>query len=198
MKDNQQTIKPGMLVKFKAGFDDREYQVISVLNDTDGEKLHLALFPLNKFTRIDDVELVSDTNNSGSEKEKPNMKPFDLKKALAGAQVVTRNGQTVSELHHFKTIDGEYKLGVVLAGDLINCTESGKYLIGRDNDYDLFMGQVKRSGWVNIYPNHIIQVDKCDMQPVAHPGSSIWSTFDDARANMNGGCIATVKVEWEE
>lgn len=197
MKDNKQAIKSGSIVKFKAGVDDREYQVISVLNDTDGEKLHLALFPLNKFTRIDDVELVSDTNNSGDEKEKPNMKPFDLEKALAGAQVVTRDGQTVSELHHFKTIPDNYKLVVVVDGNFINCTESGKYLIGKDCGYDLFMRPVKQTGYINLY------------RDVSNSIKDTYSStiyLNESEANKSRAkegedgllFLKCVKVEWEE
>lgn len=38
------------------------------------------------------------------------MKPFDLQKALAGAPVVTRDGNKVLQLHRFTDVTGPYQM----------------------------------------------------------------------------------------
>ena len=64
---------------------------------------------------------------------------FDLQKALAGAKVVTRDGQKVTELHHFKTSTGFYVVCAIIAGDRRWYTNNGFYVNGDESMLDLFI-----------------------------------------------------------
>jgi len=83
-----------------------------------------------------------------------NLKPFNLQDALAGKQVVTREGKKVTELHLFKG----GKLLQPLFGIIEN--EEGYFCFNKDGmynyssketSYDLFMADEKKSVWVNVY-----------------------------------------------
>jgi len=90
------------------------------------------------------------------------MKPFDLKLALAGDPVVTRNGRKVTELFYFKTVKGVYPITVVIDGIRHPVTIEGEYngpqcASGRD----LFMapkittyyaGVYSRNGFILVSP----------------------------------------------
>ena len=74
------------------------------------------------------------------------MKPFDLKAALSGAPVVTRDGREVTQLVRF---DGAttYSLAGLLDGRIYTFTGVGKYSIGSENDQDLFMREEPEEIW---------------------------------------------------
>jgi hypothetical protein len=78
------------------------------------------------------------------------MKPFDLKKALAGEPVVTRDGKEVTRLHKFDCED-QYPLYAVVDEMIKRFTIDGNYIEEGINRYDLFMDEPTK--WVNIYFN---------------------------------------------
>lgn len=81
------------------------------------------------------------------------MRPFDLKKALDGAPVVTRLGKEVTQLHAFNTNTG-YPLRAVVGGNILGFTEEGAWCNSTGtHDLDLFMKTTKKQGFINIYSN---------------------------------------------
>lgn len=110
------------------------------------------------------------------------MKPFDMDKALKGELVVTRNGEEVTQ---FTWFDCKRKSIVGVIGDeLFTWYEDGTFLENEDSIFDLFMGSIKKTGWINIY-EHSNQ-------------GLIYYTEEDAIKFKQQKCMATVKVEWEE
>jgi hypothetical protein len=78
------------------------------------------------------------------------MKPFDLEKALAGEPVVTKNGQSVSQLTLFSLTKDDYCIYGVIEGRIQRWVRSGQYDVNVENhDLDLFMVQPEQ--WVNVY-----------------------------------------------
>ncbi len=122
------------------------------------------------------------------------MKPFDLKAALAGAPVVTRDGREVQWLKH----DPEANLpSRILArigesGCHVPLYENGFLWSNRESQTDLFMATVKREGWVNLHT--------CTTgQPgvVAFSGN-VWATKELAETLQTPSKIAAIRIEWEE
>ena len=123
--------------------------------------------------------------------EPKSMKPFDLEKAKAGVPVITRNGCTARIICFDRADDDGYSLVALLQLDkgierVTTHTDQGRYCKEPGNDYDLFMGPVKREGWVNIYPN--------DSTGVAiHPSRSLADKSDVHKVRID--CI---HIEWWE
>lgn len=110
------------------------------------------------------------------------MKPFDMDKALKGDLVVTRRGE---EVQQFTWLDCKRKSIVgVIDDELFTWYEDGTFLENEDSIFDLFMGTVKHEGWINLY--------NCGEAGI------IYDTEEEALGQAEGGCLATVKVEWEE
>ena len=68
--------------------------------------------------------------------------------------------------------------------------ENGKYLFfdADDSPLDLFLDNIKKEGWVNIYSE----------QEYRHPGENIFKTKEEAIKYKDINYLATVKIEWEE
>jgi hypothetical protein len=83
------------------------------------------------------------------------MKPFSLKHALAGALVVTRNGRKVIYVTELEGVKVYPVVGLVEGTESIaKWTKDGYFLKTRSpHKYDLFVHEVKKSIWVNIYDN---------------------------------------------
>lgn len=74
------------------------------------------------------------------------MRPFNLKEALAGKPVVTRDGRAVTELHQFKGISDNRKFHIVgvLDGCITTYTLTGRHSTsGLESHCDLFMAPTK-------------------------------------------------------
>lgn len=83
------------------------------------------------------------------------MKPFDLKLALEGHKVVTRQGHEVTDIVHFKNATNPLRNMVlfgVLNGSVEKWTIDG-YFHEKDGKccLDLLMAPIKREVWVNLY-----------------------------------------------
>ena len=88
------------------------------------------------------------TNTNKREK----MNKFDLKAALAGERVITRDGREVSQLTHFNVITDRSLCGV-LDNEMCTWLIDGVRRVGgsdREN-YQLFMAPKKLSGFVNVF-----------------------------------------------
>ena len=126
------------------------------------------------------------------------MKPFDLEKAKAGAQVVQRCGRR-ARIVDFALKNEAYPLVVIYTDDmgrehLTEFSVEGKYYGDQSDDYrDLFMAPVKREGWVNIYRSAHGGAQDCYPQPL------IFNTQEEAIAAAYPSSLrATTRIEWEE
>jgi hypothetical protein len=87
------------------------------------------------------------------------MKPFDLKKAMAGERVMTRCGRQVSEIHYLRTLKTGYPVVAVVEGGLWAFTLGGNFHNdGVESENDLVMAPEKRTVWLNIYPHREVDM----------------------------------------
>lgn len=124
---------------------------------------------------------------------------FNLEKALAGAPVVTRDGN-IAEISGNKD---NCKRGYGLVGwiDGNKCCSwhsiTGKFDINSNDGRDLFMASIKKTGFINIFH----PVVKLEQVPDARDvRGGVYDTEDLAKTSGSHkeGYIATVPVEWEE
>lgn len=123
------------------------------------------------------------------------MKPFNLKDALAGKPVVTRDGRKVEGLTHFPTLKKDYNslpLVGVVEGYMRFWSDTVPSL-GSGNPIDLFMVGTKKTMWGNVYRH----VDNgCPKMGFLYP------TKKEAEQWITAGTretfLATVEVSWEE
>ncbi len=82
-----------------------------------------------------------------------NLKPFDLKRALAGDPVITRDGAGVLQLAHLSKWEAAFPLIALLTHKRQSqhtfwYTSEGKYNIGdHESPMDLFMVPIEREYW---------------------------------------------------
>jgi hypothetical protein len=127
------------------------------------------------------------------------MKPFDLKAALRGEKVVTRDGREVTTVLQPDGLAEPYTVAAVLNGALYSYTESGVYEVGdryeigdRFTQHDLFMAAKTVTMFSNIYR---------DALGAAYTGA-LHATAADAEKNAvvmpSETHIAVATVTWEE
>lgn len=146
------------------------------------------------------------------------MKPFDLKKALAGAPVQTTDGRRVSEIHFFRTAMALRQVIAVIEGHtkeydidgMLSNAISTEFMAGA-----LVMTPNKKEGWVNLYrvlkfdgtPGESVYVRHSEVFPSAE-----WAEKSHQLDLANRHCsaqqknpsidrsvnIACVRIEWEE
>lgn len=118
-------------------------------------------------------------------------KPFNLKEALAGTRVTTRNGQEVTGLHFFAGCVSDYPLVGLVEGELNTFTIDGRVSQFGESDFDLFLGVEHKEAWVNVYRNG---------DGSHRLGLELYPTEGEARAgqNPNAGFVYTARVQWEE
>lgn len=116
------------------------------------------------------------------------MKPFDLEAALAGAPVVTRHGDNVTQLVKFDAIRSTFILVGVVDGVIFMWDEEGRYGPNDNSHFDLFMAPVKREGWINLYNRGASYL----------PPYYVYQTKQEADDGAVVDRIACVRVEWEE
>ena len=129
------------------------------------------------------------------EENKLNLKPFDLEAAKQGKPVCTRDGHKARIIcFDRKDIKSIVALVTFIHGTSVTekafyYFEDGCHLSKNDNNiYDLMMLPEKHEGWINIYKKND------DERYFAH----IYDTKALAKIGKNAGCIATVRIEWEE
>lgn len=128
------------------------------------------------------------------------MKPFDLKAALAGAPVVTRDGRKVTNVTQFPV--GEQPVAAVVEGsdEIDTFTEEGVFnpFVRVSTSKDLFMASTTKTGWVAYGPDVAY-----DCPSVFGYSTHVWSTEEEAidaykAANVNRLPTGTQKLTWEE
>ena len=123
---------------------------------------------------------------------KPLNKPIQV-----GDQYITRVGQTVRiicidafSIENNYPIIGLLKKTDTSSEESIFFTENGKYFKNQETEFDLFVPLIKKSGWVNIYPQSLSD------SPIRT--SRVYLTEKDALEHKDPGCIDTIKIHWEE
>lgn len=119
------------------------------------------------------------------------MRPFNLERALAGDPVVTRDGDSVG---HIMLVPDIYNLSCpvlfVTEYGSWNVRKDGRLYSNKESSLDLFMGPVKKEGWVNLYSS---------FKGGVYTGR-IYGTKEEAIKNKcnSTSSLATTKLEWEE
>jgi hypothetical protein len=85
------------------------------------------------------------------------MKPFDLEKDLAGEKVITRDGDEVTEICHFKTANDNYCIVAAIVG-LPHFFRKDGSSTAYDESLDLFMDENKK--YINIYKSNLLRLNK--------------------------------------
>ena len=124
------------------------------------------------------------------------MKEFNLTEYLKNPsqKVVTRDGREVRII--CTDMKSDFPIVALIYDEekqkeSIECFfENGKYLFfdADDSPLDLFLDNIKKEGWVNIYSE----------QEYRHPGENIFKTKEEAIKYKDINYLATVKIEWEE
>ena len=81
------------------------------------------------------------------------MKPFNLKEALEGAPVVTRNGNEVTQLYKFDVLDldAQELYAVIDDSQIESFYLNGQWREKGESGYDLFMAEQKKFIWINLW-----------------------------------------------
>ena len=117
------------------------------------------------------------------------MKPFNLEQALAGAQVMFRNGKIVDEVFYSATLKSQPVI-IIDGSSIRQHNKDGKYYVGPhdESEYDLFMAPVKREGWL---------IKRKDIG-TAVLSTMIFDTEEAAKLSLSGDKYEYIKIEWEE
>jgi len=103
------------------------------------------------------------------------MRKFNLKEALEGKPVVTRNGELVTEIIQFANISSPYCIAGVCNGAIYTWSIDGQIDVISDLEQkkDLFMAEEKKTIWINVWKHFKdgsisttihSRKDKCDME----------------------------------
>lgn len=112
------------------------------------------------------------------------MKEFNLKRALAGDSVVTRNGEIVTQVKHFINIQDTQTVRFVVNKTIKSVIDNGKRWDNTESELDLFMAPIKKKGWINMYEDTAMIVYDTKEEAIA--------------ANLGYPDVKTAIVEWEE
>ncbi|MEX3630595.1 MAG: hypothetical protein VB138_15335 [Burkholderia sp.] len=106
------------------------------------------------------------------------MKPFDLAKAKAGEKLITRDGRSVSEFHHFETDSSPLNCCFIVGGGSYWVREDGLHSADSSaHPIDLFMAPKKRTVYVQIF-NKATDTEEPCLRAVA------FEVKDDAENNV--------------
>lgn len=112
------------------------------------------------------------------------MKPFDLKLALSGHPVISRDRRQVIHIMHdpgappARRVYGRYE-----DGGFDWHYENGTICQFEDSPADLFMASTKREAWVNVYEHEV---------------TGHFSSKAAADSIASKGRRACIRIEWEE
>lgn len=127
------------------------------------------------------------------------MKPFNLSEYLENPsrKIVTRNGRPVRIVCFNANIidDGNTYPIVALVKNEDNTdhpasfTNNGVYLVGEEDEYDLFFKPTQKEGWTNVYRNSNNQIVT----------DTVFETKEEAlRRKSEYNYIDTILIKWEE
>ena len=115
-------------------------------------------------------------------------KPFDLKLALEGKPVITRDGKEVTQLILFNDTDANYPLLAVIDNKIKSFTKDGLSNLSYSTCNDLFMAPDKVTKWVNIYKN-------CANKLICN--NDLYDSEYISIQKRSANCIATVPITFE-
>ena len=155
-----------------------------VSSDTINE-INKGIEPMNTSRNID-------TERSGAEGTRRNLKPFDLESAKAGKPVCTRDGRK-ARIICFDAKCADTPIVALVSRDdgeiLLRHYRNGKLSDDKDSDADLMMLPEKKEGWVNVYYSKLNGI---------YYFSAAIESKEKALEERLDYCIDTIKVEWEE
>ena len=96
----------------------------------------------------------------------------------------------IQEYMHHRSLSLSTARRLIKSNKVLYKKENGKYFINQETEFDLFVPLIKKSGWVNIYPQSLSD------SPIRT--SRVYLTEKDALENKDLGCIDTIKIHWEE
>lgn len=121
------------------------------------------------------------------------MKPFDLEAALAGARVVTKDGNEVKNLTYLKDMtEDEFRVVGVVKGEFERWTEEGTSVF-EDDAFDLFLASEKCQAWVNVYRD--TQTGRVEFGNKVY--KDVTEAEDSGKRNVNTYVCTTI-VSWGE
>ena len=125
------------------------------------------------------------------------MKQFDLEKAKAGAEVVTRDGRSARIICWDAKCGDEQIVALVNKNDeeeVYSYCLNGSYVSNRINDLDLFMAPVKKRGFIAIVPNVNADSSYGCTKKVYNSIDKALSSIDDFYKSK----AIAIPIEWEE
>lgn len=158
-----------------------------VSSDTINE-INKGIEPMNTSRNID-------TERSGAEGIRRNLKPFSLELAKQGKPVCTRDGRKARIICFDAILGSENSLIVLINNGSYESLEvykiDGRYYLENLREYDLMMLLEKKEGWVNVYH---------DNEGNIYTDEYVFNTEKDAIVfhPHNENRKATVKIEWYE
>jgi hypothetical protein len=134
------------------------------------------------------------------------MKPFNLKEALAGKPVVTREGKKVLKIVDFSEYKNDKHPLVTVIENVPGkptFTHTGNYLVADIADHrDLFMASTRKTGYINVYEGDIYPYKTMSMsafRTAASPsGKVIYSTKEEADHGQLSNRIGIAVLSYEE
>lgn len=127
------------------------------------------------------------------------MKQFNLSEYLENPsrKIVTRNGRPVRIVcFNANVIDNGNTYPIVAlvkkennSDDLVSFTNNGVYLVGEEDEFDLFFEPTQKEGWTNVYRNTNNQIVT----------DTVFETKDEALSRKSiHGYVDTILIKWEE
>ena len=127
------------------------------------------------------------------------MKQFNLSEYLENPsrKIVTRDGHPVRIVCTNANIidDGNTYPIVALvkkennSDDLVSFTNNGVYLVGEEDEFDLFFIPTQKEGWTNVYRNSNNQIVT----------DTVFETKEEKKKKKSiHGYVDTILIKWEE
>ena len=151
-----------------------------VSSDTINE-INKGIEPMNTSRNID-------TERSGAEGIRRNLKPFNLEAAKAGKPVCTRDGRKARIIcFDLQSIEKTPIVAAVQVTDkqevIVNYYENGRQFVDGISEIDLMMLPEKKEGWAVIFKDDLLKTEK-EAKELAEKSIS--------------GVIKIEKIEYEE
>ena len=127
------------------------------------------------------------------------MKQFNLSEYLENPsrKIVTRNGRPVRIVcFNANVIDNGNTYPIVAlvkkednTDDILSFTNNGVYMVGEEDEFDLFFEPTQKEGWTNVYRNSNNQIVT----------DTVFETKDEALSRKSiHGYVDTILITWEE
>ena len=127
------------------------------------------------------------------------MKQFNLSEYLENPsrKIVTRNDRPVRIVcFNANVIDNGNTYPIVAlvkkednTDDILSFTNNGVYMVGEEDEFDLFFEPTQKEGWTNVYRNSNNQIVT----------DTVFETKDEALSRKSiHGYVDTILITWEE